>query len=51
MRIYEYFEYKWDYDRNQAIDDEDEIAILTQLPDHVQDRVQGFLFNDFLTNF
>lgn len=28
-RICEYFEFRWRFDRNQAIDEEDEIAILT----------------------
>jgi hypothetical protein len=43
--IEEYFDYKWTYDRNQAIDDEQEKAILYQLPDEVQNKIYSeFLF-------
>jgi hypothetical protein len=34
-RIEKFFDYKWKYDRNQAIDDEQEIEILDQLPEDV----------------
>ena len=51
-RIREHFDYKWTHDRNQAIDDEEEIKILMQLPDEVQDTLySGFLFSGFLSRF
>ena len=41
----QFFCYKWKSDRNQAINDEDEKAILDQLPVEVQDKLYfGFLF-------
>lgn len=50
--IREHFDYKWSKDRNQAIDEEEEIKILMQLPVDVQDQLySGFLFSDFLSNF
>ena len=47
-RFEEFFLYKWANDRNSAIDDESEKAMLEQLPSFVQDRIySSFLFNDF----
>ena len=44
-----FFDYKWKNDKNQAIDDDEEIALLEQLPINVQDTLySSFLFNDFL---
>jgi len=42
--ITEYFDYKWKNDRNMAIDDDDEKAILEQLPNNVEEK----LFFSFL---
>lgn len=51
-QIEDYFEYKWQNDLNQAIDDPEEEKILEQLPVAVQDRLYSeFLFADFLTTF
>ena len=51
-RITEYFEYKWRMDRNLAIDDDIEKAMLEQLPDNVQDKLYfGFLFAEFVSAF
>ena len=51
-KIERFFEYKWNYDKNQAIDDEGEKAILDQLPVEVQDKLfTGFLFSEFLDLF
>jgi len=36
-KMEEYFAYRWKNDKNVAIDDEEELAILEQLPGHVQD--------------
>jgi hypothetical protein len=33
----DYLEYRWNNDRNAAIDDPDELSLLTQLPTDVQD--------------
>lgn len=47
-----FFDYKWKNDRNQALDDDEEMEIMMQLPDEVRDKIySGFLFNDFLTKF
>jgi len=47
-----FFDYKWNNDKNQAIDDDEEIALLEQMPIVVQDHLySGFLFNDFLQKF
>lgn len=32
QKIETYFEYRWKFDKNQAIDDEKDVALLTQLP-------------------
>ena len=47
-----FFDYKWKNDRNQALDDDEELEMMMQLPDEVRDKLySGFLFNDFLTKF
>jgi hypothetical protein len=44
-KIQLYFEYKWKTDKNQAIDDPEELALLEQLPEHVQDKIyNSYLF-------
>ena len=49
LKIEKYFDYKWSNDKLMAINDEDEIAILSQLPLEVQDNLlTKFLFSDFL---
>jgi len=51
-KITEYFEYKWNMDRNLAIDGDIEKAMLEQLPDNVQDKLYfGFLFAEFICTF
>lgn len=51
-KIEEFFEYKWAFDKNQAIDEKEELDLLYQLPSQVQDTLySGFLFNDFLSKF
>ena len=48
-RVEDFFAYKWKFDKNQAIDDPAEIALLDQIPSEVQDKLySGFLFNEFL---
>ena len=50
--IEQFFDYKWQFDRNQAIDDEQEIKILEQLPEEVQNKIYtNFLFREFLLKF
>lgn len=50
--IQEYFDYRWENDKNAAINDEVEVALLTQLPQDTQDRLlNGFLFKDFIRIF
>jgi len=52
IKIVQFFEYKWLADKNQSIDDEEEKAILDELPIEVQDRLYtGFLFNEFMVKF
>ena len=52
VRIEEFFEYKWAKDKNQAIDGDDELSLLYELPAEVQDRlIGGFMFNKFLYKF
>ena len=47
-----FFDYKWQFDRNQAIDDEEELAMLEQLPEEVQNKIYtNFLFKEFLKTF
>jgi len=51
-QIYEFFKYKWEHDTNLAISDEYDKALLTQLPDYVQDNIYvGLLFRDFLIEY
>lgn len=50
--IEKFFDYKWNNDRNMAIDDKAEKDLLDQLPPEVQDKlISGFLFNQFLSKF
>ena len=51
-KIEKFFDYRWKNDRRQALDDPEEIALLEQLPPHVQDcLLTKFIYSDFLTNF
>lgn len=51
-KIEAHFDYKWSKDRNQAIDDEDELTLLSQIPDMVQNKLyQEYLYHDFLGPF
>jgi hypothetical protein len=51
-KIEEFFEYKWKYCKNQAIDDDDERSILSQIPYEVQNKLYSdFLHKQFLVNF
>ena len=54
-KIEKFFDYRWKNDKRNALDDDLEIQILTQLPQQVQDTLlTKFIFNDFLyafTNF
>ena len=35
LKVEEFFDHKWNFDKNQAIDDEDEKEMLAQLPNEV----------------
>lgn len=51
-RIEEHFAYKWEYDRNQAIDKDTELALMEQLPDFVVNKIfSEFLYEEFLRQF
>jgi hypothetical protein len=51
-KVEEFFDYKWNFDKNQALDDPEEKEILAQLPNEVQDRLMtNFIFRDFLGIF
>lgn len=50
--IEHYFQYKWQNDRNQAIDEESEKAMIEQLPIEVTNKLyQEFLYKDLLLKF
>ena len=50
--IENYLDHRWENDRNGAIDDPDELALLMQLPNDVQDLLYtNFLFQDYLQKF
>jgi len=47
-KIERHFNHKWKYDRNQALDEPEEISILEQLPYHVIDKIyRNFLYEQF----
>ena len=47
-----YFEYYWINNKNQSVDDEEEIAMLEQLPEDTQNTIYTeFLYKDFLKTF
>ena len=51
-KVQAFFEYKWSYDKNLAIDSEEEMKILGQLPDEVQDKLlTNYLYSTFLNTF
>ena len=44
-RIERHFNHKWRFDRNQALDEPEELSILEQLPTHVIDKIyRNFLY-------
>lgn len=50
--IEDHFDYRWKNDKNAAIDDNEEKALLEQLPASVQDLIYtDFLFQNFLQKF
>lgn len=52
LKIEQYFEYKWVHDRNQAIDEPEELAFLDQLPMETQNMLyRDYLYKDFLYEF
>lgn len=52
QEIQEYFDYRWEHDKNAAINDDEEVALLTQLPQDTQDKLlNGFLFREFIRIF
>lgn len=45
-------DYRWKNDKNQTIDDDEEKAILNELPIEVRTKLMvDFLFKEFLTTF
>ena len=51
-QIEEYFEYKWEYDRNMAVTTDEDKKMLEQLPYEVQVRLfTDFLFQRFLNKY
>jgi len=51
-KIEKYFRYRWLTDRNQAIDEPEELAYLDQLPIDTQNMLyRDFLYQDFLHEF
>ena len=52
QKIEQFFEYKWVHDRNQAIDEPEELAFLDQLPQETQNMLyRDYLYQDFLYEF
>lgn len=50
--IEQYFTYRWKNDKNSAIQDQQDIDLLEQLPNHIQDKLLSyFLFKGFLNKF
>jgi hypothetical protein len=51
-KIEAYFAYRWQYDKLQALDGEDEQALLDQVPEHVKDFLfSQFVFTEFIHTF
>lgn len=51
-KIEEYFQYRWENDRNAAICMKSDLVLLAELPHDVQDRLLcSFLFSDFIQTF
>ena len=51
-KIEAHLAYKWRNDHNSAIDDEDELQMLIELPEQVQDAIYcDFLYDNFLITF
>lgn len=47
-----FFDFKWEFDRNQAIDDPYELALMDQIPIETQNKLYcEFLFSEFLSAF
>ena len=52
VKIEEFMEYRWLNDKNQAMQDGDDIALLEQLPVDVQQRIYSeFMFKNFIKSF
>lgn len=50
--IIQFFNYKWENDRNFSLKTEEDFAILSELPAEVKMRVfKDFIYHDFLYNF
>lgn len=51
-KIEQYFSYRWTQDKNQAIDEPEELAYLEQLPEDTQNMLYcEYLYKDFLYSF
>lgn len=51
-RIEEYFDYKWENDKNQAFKEKQDMDMFSQLPADVQVEIYNkYLFKNFLTAF
>lgn len=51
-RFEEYFEYYWAHDKNYAIQSEEDMRFMKELPKHIRrDIYKDFLFKDFLYIF
>lgn len=52
IKIEAYFDYKWSYDRNQAIDEPEELSLMEQLPDETVNKLyRDFLYVEFVGTF
>lgn len=51
-RFEQYFEYYWQHDKNYAIQSDEDMRFMKELPKHIRrDIYREFLFKDFLYHF
>ena len=52
LLIEDHFKYKWEKDKNQALCKDEDLDILTQMPEHIQDQIYyKYLFISFINDF
>ena len=52
QRVETYFDYRWDNDKNDVVNNEEYLGFMQQLPQYVQDNLLNeFLYKDFLVDY